>query len=115
MARVNIQDLVTGMILSETVLDRSGRKVLSAGSPITDKHLRIFKMWGITQVAVDTGSTEPSGKSDRVISQGQIEIAEEEARQLFRHTDLDDPVIGSLFQVIVQRKARQRSPEGQVA
>lgn len=55
MATIRLKHLEIGSTLSEDVKDLNGRMLLSAGSEITDKHLKIFRTWGITEVSIVGG------------------------------------------------------------
>jgi len=111
MALINFEDLVVGMKVTDAVKDQAGRMVMSAGSEITQKHLRIFKMWGITQVEVDADAENVELYGSLAVDQGLIDDCDAEARLLFRHTDLDNAVVAQLFKLVVQRKVRQKSTE----
>lgn len=52
MAVLPLTQLAPGMVLAKDVLDMSGRLLLGRAVSITDKHLKIFKTWGVTEVAV---------------------------------------------------------------
>ncbi|MCX8117550.1 MAG: hypothetical protein N3G78_06455 [Desulfobacterota bacterium] len=89
-----------GMVLGGDVKDRNGRILLSAGSEITEKHLRIFRMWGVHTVAVqDHERAEPSSTGESEIDPVQFQAAEEKVRALFRHHDLNHPFLKVLFRL----------------
>ncbi|WP_150112183.1 HDOD domain-containing protein [Desulfonatronovibrio hydrogenovorans] len=52
MTLVPIENIRPGMILDQDIRDHNGRFLLGKGLTIQDKHLRIFKIWGISQVDV---------------------------------------------------------------
>jgi HD-like signal output (HDOD) protein len=58
MSHVRVDDLQQGMILSEDVRDIKCRLLLSKGQEILSKHLRVLKIWGITEVDVVGTATE---------------------------------------------------------
>lgn len=113
MVLVNLEDLTVGMVVSDQVTDRAGRLVMAAGSEITEKHLRIFKMWGIEQVDVDVDAEDMEKYGSFAVDQSMIEGVEAETREQFRHTDLENPIVQALFEQMVQRKVRQRTAEDQ--
>ncbi len=91
-----------GMILGGDVKDRNGRILLTAGLEITEKHLRIFRMWGIHSVPVQEGEREetpPEGTSG--IDPIRVHEAEEKVGYLFRHNDLSHPFIKELFRLAI--------------
>jgi hypothetical protein len=42
-----------GMVVAEEVRDVNGRLLLARGNSIQPSHMRIFKIWGITEVKVN--------------------------------------------------------------
>lgn len=53
MGRVSVDNLQIGMKTTRDVLDRNGRMLLTAGSELTQKHLTIFRTWGVAEVMVE--------------------------------------------------------------
>ncbi|MGZ3595494.1 MAG: HDOD domain-containing protein, partial [Syntrophales bacterium] len=52
MGIINLEDIQVGMVLAGDIRERSGRVLLASGSEITENHLRVFKMWGITEADI---------------------------------------------------------------
>jgi putative nucleotidyltransferase with HDIG domain len=52
MGYVAVKDLKQGMVLSEDVRDINTRLLLSKGQKIVPKHIRILKIWGVTEVNI---------------------------------------------------------------
>lgn len=52
MACVNIDDLQCGMVLAGDVLGKNGRMLLAAGTVLAASHLRVLRIWGVTQAEV---------------------------------------------------------------
>ena len=52
MNAVQTDKLKPGQILAEEVRDINGRLLLARGSEILPNHIRIFKIWGISEVKV---------------------------------------------------------------
>ena len=69
MVRVNIADLKPGMVLAQSVRNYQGVMLLSAGTKITKKNIRIFKSWGVIDVSV-------AGELDELRTAGEIPVAE---------------------------------------
>jgi hypothetical protein len=95
MIKLNIEDIKSGMILAQPVHNRQGVLLLEAGARITNKNIRIFKSWGINEIAI---------KGDRSVSKdaaGDREVRGKEsiAKQLKeKFSDvLDDPVMVEIF------------------
>ncbi|GAB7080064.1 HDOD domain-containing protein [Megalodesulfovibrio paquesii] len=58
MGVINAQDIRPGMVLEKDLILPNGRRILSEGAVIEDKHLRIFRAWGVTEAAVSNISRE---------------------------------------------------------
>ncbi len=101
MKRLTLDAIEPGMILATEVKDRNGRVLLSAGAEITEKHLRIFKMWGILGAMVLGGQTEEEPhKHPLEIDPDQLRKAEQRTADLFCHNDLNHPFIKELARLV---------------
>lgn len=60
MGIVLLDDLKPGMVLAADVRDGSGRMLLPGGAEVEEKHLKIFRSWGVGQVDVADGETPAS-------------------------------------------------------
>lgn len=109
MAVLPIDKLSAGMQISEDVVSPQGMLICKAGQSISEKHLKAFKAWGVTEVRVHGGEAiseagETSGAAAERSSKSEIV---EEASRLFSRTDMNDPVIAELFQLVTDRKLMQ--------
>jgi HD-like signal output (HDOD) protein len=97
MSQVSVDELQQGMILSEDVRDINSRLLLSKGQEIISKHLRILKIWGITEVEV-VGN--PEEKSNEVLERNPEQLAHIQSAtdQMFQHLDLQHPTIEEIYQ-----------------
>jgi hypothetical protein len=73
MGVISLDAIKPGMILAGDVKDRNSRALLSTGAEITEKHLRIFKMWGILEAHIQGESKKmpirkPLRESTRICS-----------------------------------------------
>lgn len=103
MGTVTLDRLTPGMKLAADVKDRTGRVILAAGSSLTEKHLRIFRMWGITQADVEGVDARPEQVTVPVEDTDILREAELRVRELFRHTDLSHPAVGELSRLSTMR------------
>jgi HD-like signal output (HDOD) protein len=53
MGKLNVDDLKEGMVLAADVCGRDGRTLLGAGAALQERHLRIFKAWGVTEADIE--------------------------------------------------------------
>jgi len=110
MGIINLADIQVDMILGSDVKERSGRVLLAEGSKISEKHLRVFKMWGITEA--DIRGIEKEEIAANVIAQldqNLFQEAEIQIRERFRHVDMEHSFIKELFQLLTLRQVKQRS------
>jgi hypothetical protein len=108
MATVNLESLKPGMVLGTDVKDRAGRILLASGQEISEKALRVFKMWGVTEAdiqGVDQEQVAAMSTSD--IKPELLEAAEEKTRVLFAHCKWENPVTKELFRLSTARVARK--------
>jgi hypothetical protein len=111
-ANINIDYLQPGMILNSDVKDINGRLLLGAEAELTEKHLYIFRVWGITEADIK-GVTEEdvndlvTEEVDPVI----LKEAERELNKIFLHTDQNHPAIKELLRYCALRKVRHVSGE----
>ena len=93
------------MVLADDVHDRRGRLLMPSGVTLQDKHLRSFRMWGVTHVDVEVdGDAEGIGGQDRLEPRA-IEAAETELHELFRNAGLDHPLLHQLYDFCRCRRA----------
>lgn len=55
---VHIEEIVPGQVLGAPILNRYGQTLLAAGIVIDEKHLLMFKTWGIKHVTIEGAKTE---------------------------------------------------------
>ncbi|HXX64597.1 MAG TPA: hypothetical protein VEO56_12450 [Bacteroidota bacterium] len=100
MGLINISDVQPGMVLSDDVQDRHGQVLLRKGETIVEKHVKIFRMWGVTDLNV-TGTDEEvvETRSAEAFDPALVSEAETVAQERFRHADANDPVICELMRL----------------
>jgi hypothetical protein len=52
MTKININDLQAGMVLKQAVFHSGGGLLLNEGVTLTEKHIRVFRQWGVTDVQI---------------------------------------------------------------
>ena len=105
MSFLAVEFLKPGMVLAGDVRGSNGMVLLGAGAELNERHIGIFRAWGITEVEIkgaaqDTSHTELLTKLD-VAQRRQIE---QELDRLFQHNDPQDPIIGDLRRVCLMRE-----------
>ena len=53
MGVLNTNDLKVGMILAQPALNKNGTVILGEGSALTEKHINLFKAWGVSEVDIE--------------------------------------------------------------
>ena len=107
MGKVNLDDIKSGMILEKDVQERSGRVLLRAGTEITDRHLNIFRTWGVVDVEVESmRHEEAAAQAARELDPEVLKAAEEFLGPLFAHTDSDHPAVREMKRLCVLRHVR---------
>ncbi len=100
------------MILAEDVKDITSRHLLSKGQQISRKHIRVLKIWGISEVSVegDHGEELSSGKeSDPEAVAAATRVLED----VFKLVDITHPALKEIFNISVAHRSRRilKDPE----
>lgn len=91
MKHLELADLKEGMVVGRDVVDRAGRRLIGAGVPLTDRHLKAFRTWGITAVDVKTDDEEPAA----VIDESRVKGVAAELSVLFERVDRTHPAMSA--------------------
>ena len=104
MGTIKVENLEHGMILTKDVKNHFDVVVLRGESIVTEKSLRILKMWGISEVEVQGIAEEDIiAMTFEQTNPGIFKDTEEYVSNLFKHTDKNHPAIKELFQQCVLR------------
>jgi hypothetical protein len=106
MAIIPIDSLSAGMLLKSDVCDRSGRMLLPAGGELTDRHLKIFRTWGVLEADIQDGESLETAQAqvNADVDPVKLAAAEEAVKQLFRLNDPEHPAIRELVRLCIARK-----------
>lgn len=105
MEAVQTDKLKPGQILAEEVRDINGRLLLASGNEIQSNHIRIFKIWGISEVNV-AGTSCGKDEFDPHLDPELVEQAQESMRFIFSHADMEHPATKEIFKLAVQYRCR---------
>lgn len=98
---VAVKNLKEGWILGEDVRDDNGRLMLSKGKEIKSNHIRIFKIWGISEVRINENyQPPPHDRSDKDIQ--KLLSAEQTVQTVMTNIDINHPGIKEIFQTAVE-------------
>jgi len=98
------------MVLAGDVKNLSGVILLAEGHEITEKDLKILKMWGITEADIQGVKKEEILSKTTSLKDPQcLEEAVTYFQERFCHTDLNHPFIQELFHLLTLQRARDQS------
>ena len=108
MGMLNLDDIEPGMTLGRDIVNRNGLVLLKAEEQITERHLRILKMWGVTEADIKgVGKEDIEQKTAAEIDPRILEEAAARVNDLFRHADRGQPFINELARLVTLRLARR--------
>lgn len=107
MGKVVIDNIETGMVLASDVHDRSGRMLLGEGAELTQKHLVIFRTWGVLEAdIVGQGEDDSADAIPADIDPQEMLAAQKMLEPIFRHTNREHPAIIELMKIAALRKVQ---------
>ncbi|MFP4451771.1 MAG: HDOD domain-containing protein [Desulfobacterales bacterium] len=108
MEKISTHSLTEGMVLAGDVKDYRGYLLAPCGQEVTEKLIRIFKIWGVGEVKVMSpeDGDMPEDAEPPVPEQFRRE-AQEFVGHRFQYNDLNDPFVYELFRISADRKARR--------
>jgi len=105
MGKLSVEFLESGMELADDVCDGNGMVLLGSGATISDRHIGIFKSWGVTQVDIKgTGKDNVNLGKLAQLSDDDRKSIELEMDRMFQHNDPLDPVIEELRRICLRRE-----------
>ncbi|MFP4668413.1 MAG: HDOD domain-containing protein [Desulfobacterales bacterium] len=114
MEKISPHNLAEGMVLARDVKDQNGRLLAPSGQEITDKLIRIFKIWGVGELWVKSHEdSDMPADAEPPVPEDIRRKAEELVGYRFQYNDLNEPFTDELFRISVERKARKlfRKPD----
>ncbi len=110
MYTVKTDKLRPGQILAEQVRDVNGRLLLASGNEIQPNHIRIFKIWGISEVNVAVADRQKENDKSE-LDPDLVEQVRGSLMILCRHLDLEHPALKELFEQAVKFRCRNEPVE----
>ena len=104
MGTVYTDKLKPGMVVAEEVRDVNGRLLLGKGNSIEPSHVRIFKIWGITEVKVH-GEIGIKDMPAQHIQPELLEKIKNRTSYIFSRADMDHPAIKEIFRLAVEYRS----------
>jgi HD-like signal output (HDOD) protein len=112
MGLTHINDLKPGMVLDEEVRDINGRLLLKKDKKIQSSHIRIFKIWGVTEVNIQ-GNNGKKNPAASPASPENLEKIKESTKSRFRYVDLEHPAIKEIFRISVEFRCKHNLSENE--
>lgn len=104
MSKLSVEFLAPGMVLADDVRGSNGLVLLGEGAEITERHIEIFRTWGIAEVDI-VGNPGANDRSPaRELTPAEKAAVEAELDRMFQHNDPMDPVIEELRRICLQRE-----------
>ena len=110
MGLVNINQICPGMVLADDLRDSMGRFLLPGGIDLTEKHIRILKMWGVVEAKITDTDTDDDIALDE-IDPALVEMAEQVTRKRFVYSGVDHPVTRELFRFSTLRNVQEMNTD----
>ena len=102
MGMIHTSNVKPGMVLAGAVRDINGRLLLSEGKTIEPDHLRIFKMWGVSEVPVQGSGDSSVEVESNDFDPEIISQAEAHCQKMFLHAGNEHPALAEIFQLSVR-------------
>ncbi len=107
MGILNVNDIETGMVLEEDIVNFQGTVLIGAGAELTEKHVKALGAWGITEAnIVGISSTDLEEKSLDSVNEETRGLVERELKYLFQKTNTEDPLMAELYRLAIKRRLR---------
>lgn len=105
MSTLAVEFLEPGMVLARDVRAGNGMVLLGAGAELSERHIGIFRAWGIAEVEIK-GAAQDSTNTELLtrLAVEQRRRIEQELDRLFQHNDPHDPVIEELRRICLLRE-----------
>ncbi len=96
MAYIAVDDLEPGMVLSEDVVDINTRLLLSRGQRINSKHLRVLRIWGVSEVNIVGAANNIADKMPAVDPEkmAHVKLAVDD---VFKNIDLGHNTLNQIY------------------
>ena len=108
MGVINLEDLQPDMLLADDVQALNGRVLLRSGSRLTEKHLGIFKAWGVTEADISgVSKNDISDSTAEEIDPQVLSLARDTVERRFRLSGTAHPLLEELFRISISRTAQR--------
>ena len=110
MGIITVAELKPEMVLADDLRALNGRFLLAKGTRLTDKHLRIIKVWGVIEADIEGASQEEIEANPAVhINPAILKAAQSLTLSRFIHTDPEHPAVRELLRLCTLREVERLS------
>lgn len=105
MGSLAVDFLEPGMVLARDVRGSNGLVLLGAGVEISERHIQIFRSWGVGEVEIK--GPDQAALNTQILLRLDAEkrlLIERELDRLFQHNDPLDPVIEELRRICLTQE-----------
>ena len=104
MAKLSPDKLKCGMVTLTEVIDSNGHVLIRANEELSEKHILLLKMWGISEVDINhaAGEIDPAHFSAN-FSKQQVAEAIAHAEHAFKFHNNEDKVVKNLKKHYIER------------
>lgn len=98
MAILRLDELQPGMVLAADAVHLNGRTLLRAGVTLTEQHMRVFRMWGLSEADIE--GIDPDQLHSAKLASADPDLADKlrtSINERFRFTDSTHPMIVELY------------------
>lgn len=106
MGVLNTSDLKVGMILAQPALNKNGTVILGEGSALTEKHINLFKAWGVSEVDIEGVDSDQMAREEmKALSPEIIGAIERELDGRFPSFE-NNPVMSEIYKIVKKYSLR---------
>lgn len=107
MGLLNTNDLKVGMVLAQPAMNKNGTVILGGGSALTEKHINLFKAWGVSEVDIKGVDSEQVVRQEmEALPSEVVEAIERGLDELFPPFG-DNPVMEAIYKVVKKISLRE--------
>lgn len=107
MGLINIADVQPGMILASPVFSSQGVMLLREETPITAKHILLFKTWGVLEADIEGIEVRDIMNGDPASSSNEDLICRQEALEHRFSSVLDNEIMAEIFRIAKKQLAEK--------
>jgi len=112
MGTISLQNLKPGMVLAADIVENHGQVLLTAGSTINEKHINIFKTWGIPEADIEGIDEEEITISEALeLDPELLKAAQHRADELFLFNNVKYPATRKLVQMYIKSEVARLAEE----